>query len=113
MSSHSVITKMHFIFALVMFFFVALMVVEDDLARRAFLLLPIIALDIISKVLFSLDQIDRLDTVLERYKGGGITFQTAFVCCYMLAMLSQSLFWRNLAIAFCRNRTHCMHSATA
>ena|GEM_PF-2429148 len=113
MSRHSVITKMHFVFGLVMFFFVALMVVEDDLARRAFLLLPIITLDILSKILFSLDQIDRLDSVLERYKGGGLTYQTAFACCYMLAMLSQSLFWRNLAIAFCRNRTHCMLPARA
>jgi len=76
MSGTSVITKMHFVFGLVMFLFIAMMVIEDDMARRAMLLLPIIIFDIITKMLYSMDQIDRMDDILEKYKGGEITFDS-------------------------------------
>ena len=107
--------KLHFVFSLVMFLFIALMVVEDELPKRAMLLLPIIFFDIISKVLFSLDQIDRLDIVLDKYReeDSDTIFQIAFFACYTLSVLSQNLFWRNLARVFCRNRIHCNSFARA
>lgn len=76
MANTSVITKMHFVFGLVMFLFIAMMVIEDDMARRAMLLLPIIIFDIITKMLYSMDQIDRMDDLVEKYKGGEITFDS-------------------------------------
>ena len=64
----TLITKMHFIVALVMFFFIALMVVTNDMAQRALLLLPIAICYLISKILFSMDQAEMTGQMMERYK---------------------------------------------
>ncbi len=96
MSLPAVIPKLHFVFGLAMFLFVAMMVVEEDLSRRALLLLPIVILDIISKILFSMDQIGRLDGVLDVYKNNMETqkeklgLQTSSLCSI------PALFLRNL-----------------
>ncbi len=64
----SLITKMHFIAALVMFFFIALIVVTDDLAQRAFLLAPVAICYLASKILFAIDQAELTKQMMEKYK---------------------------------------------
>ncbi|MBI5227194.1 hypothetical protein HY988_01280 [Candidatus Micrarchaeota archaeon] len=64
----SLITKMHFIVALAMFFFIALMVINDDLTQRALLLVPVVICYLISKILFAMDQADMTKNMMERYK---------------------------------------------
>ena len=62
--------KLNIIAALAMFFFIALMVVENDMAARAFLLIPVVILYFLSKILFSIDQANMVQDILERQKKG-------------------------------------------
>jgi hypothetical protein len=60
--------KFHFIFALMMFFFVALIVVAESMTARALLLLPVVLCYGASHVLFACDQAEMLDGMMARYK---------------------------------------------
>lgn len=60
--------KFHFIFALLMFFFIALLVVSPSITVRALLLLPIVLCYGASHVLFACDQAEMLEGMMERYK---------------------------------------------
>jgi Sec-independent protein secretion pathway component TatC len=62
------VTKLHFIAGLVMFLFIAFIVVENDMAKRALLLLPVVIFYSLSKVLFSMDQAEMVKDILERQK---------------------------------------------
>jgi hypothetical protein len=60
--------KLHFVIGLGMFLFIALMVVEDDIMKRALLLVPIVLLFWGSKVLFALDQANMTADMMRRYR---------------------------------------------
>jgi hypothetical protein len=60
------ISKLHFIVGLGMFLFVALMVVEESVAARALLTLPVILLYMASKILFAIDQADMAGDIIRR-----------------------------------------------
>lgn len=60
--------KYHFIFALLMFFFIALIAASPSVTARALLLLPVVLCYGISHVLFACDQAEMLDGMMARYK---------------------------------------------
>ncbi|MCI0504385.1 hypothetical protein L0Y65_06810 [Candidatus Micrarchaeota archaeon] len=60
--------KFHFIFALLMFFFVALIVVSPSVTVRALLLLPVVLAYGASHVLFACDQAEMVDGMMARYR---------------------------------------------
>jgi hypothetical protein len=60
--------KFHFVFALLMFFFVALMVLAPTMTERALLLLPVVLSYGASHILFACDQAEMLEGMMERYK---------------------------------------------
>jgi hypothetical protein len=62
------IPKFHTIAGLAMFFFVAVMVIENDVAARTMLLLPIVVCFMLSKVLFAMDQANMVKDIVERQK---------------------------------------------
>lgn len=64
----TLVLKLHFIAGLVMFFFVALMVVESDMTKRAFLLLPVVLFYSLSRVLQAIDQSAMAQEMLARCK---------------------------------------------
>jgi len=55
------VPKLHFIAALAMFLFIAFMVVENDQAKRAFLLVPVVICYAASRILFAMDQANMVD----------------------------------------------------
>ncbi len=67
-SIKEVVWRANFISALAMFFCLAMMVVQDDIAIRAFLLLPVIFFYYLSKILFAKEQQDRVDRIIENIK---------------------------------------------
>ncbi len=60
--------KFHFIFALGMFFFIALIVVSESTTARALLLLPVVLCYGIAHILFAADQAEMVREMMERYK---------------------------------------------
>ena len=60
--------KLHFVFTLLMFLFVALIVLSQSMAARAILLLPLVLSFGASHILFACDQAEMLDGMMERYK---------------------------------------------
>lgn len=62
------LSKLHFLAALGMFFFIAMMVVSDEISVRAFLLLPVVLLFILSKVMYSIDQKTSTERIIKHYK---------------------------------------------
>jgi Sec-independent protein secretion pathway component TatC len=62
------LSKLHFMAALAMFFFIALMVVSDDMAVRALLLVPVVLLFALSKLMYSIDQKTSTDEIIKHYK---------------------------------------------
>jgi hypothetical protein len=60
--------KFHFIFALGMFFFIALIVVSPSTTARALLLLPVVLCYGIAHILFAADQAEMVGLMMERYK---------------------------------------------
>lgn len=62
------LSKLHFLFSLAMFFFIAIMVVSDDLTTRALLLLPVVLLFSLSKIMYSIDQKTSTDAIIKKYK---------------------------------------------
>ena len=53
------IAKFNFLATLAMFFFVAMMVVEESMEIRAYLLLPVVLFWYLSKMLFTIDQLEK------------------------------------------------------
>jgi hypothetical protein len=64
----AVVLKGHFLATLAMFLFIGLMVVENDMAKRGLLLLPVIVCFYAAKLLFTLEQAERVDDIIARYK---------------------------------------------
>ncbi len=62
------VMKMHFIVGLLMFVFIALMVVENDITVRALLLVPVVICYSLSKILFSMDQAAMVEDMVSRKK---------------------------------------------
>jgi Sec-independent protein secretion pathway component TatC len=62
------LSKLHFVAALGMFLFIALMVVSDDLHTRAFLLIPVVLLYGLSKIMYAIDQKTSTDRIVKHYK---------------------------------------------
>jgi len=62
------IYKFHFVFALCMFFFIALMAASPSMTARALLLLPIVLCYGISHIFFAADQAEMVRDMMERYK---------------------------------------------
>lgn len=62
------LSKLHFVAALGMFLFIALIVVSDDLATRVLLLLPVVLLYSISKIMYAIDQKTSTDRIVRHYK---------------------------------------------
>lgn len=62
------VLKLHFIAGLVMFLFVALMVVENDMTKRVLLLLPVVLFYALSRILQAMDQSAMTQEMMERYK---------------------------------------------
>jgi uncharacterized membrane protein len=60
--------KYHFIFALAMFFFIALITVSPSQTARALLLLPVVLSYGIAHILFAADQAEMVRDMMERYK---------------------------------------------
>jgi hypothetical protein len=60
--------KFHFVFTLLMFFFVALIVLAPTMTERALLLLPVVLSYGASHILFACDQAEMLEGMMERYK---------------------------------------------
>jgi len=58
----------HFLATLAMFLFIALMVIENDQTARALLLLPVVASWFASKLLFSMDQAEKVKDIIQRNK---------------------------------------------
>ncbi len=65
-----VVLRAQFLSALAMFFSIALMVVQDDIAVRAFLLVPVIFFYYLSKVLFAKELQDKAGKIIEKVKAG-------------------------------------------
>ncbi|MBD3210460.1 hypothetical protein GF318_03705 [Candidatus Micrarchaeota archaeon] len=63
-------SRLHFLAALAMFFFIALMVLEEDRFIRALMLLPVVLFYTLSKVMYSIDQKASTDRIVEKYKKG-------------------------------------------
>jgi len=63
-----VVLRSQFVATLAMFFFIALMVVQDDAGSRALLLLPVIVSYYVAKLLFSMEQKERVDRIIEKLK---------------------------------------------
>ena len=63
------IPKFHFLAALAMFAFIAMMVVENDVAKRALLLVPIVICFTLSRILFSMDQANMVEDIVARRRG--------------------------------------------
>lgn len=53
------LAKFNFLATLAMFFFVAMMVVEQSMEIRAFLLLPIVFFWYVAKILYTLDRLEK------------------------------------------------------
>jgi len=64
----ALVLKLHFIAGLAMFLFVALMVVENDMTKRALLLLPVVLFYALSRILQAMDQSAMTQEMLERCK---------------------------------------------
>ena len=64
----ALVLKLHFIAGLAMFIFIALMVVENDMTKRALLLLPVVLFYVLSRVLQAADQSAMAGEMMERYK---------------------------------------------
>ena len=62
------LSKAHFLASLAMFFFIVLIVVNEDIAIRAFLLVPVVFLYALSKVMYSIDQKASTDEIIKKYK---------------------------------------------
>ncbi len=62
------IAKLHHHVGLLMFLFIAMMVVSQSLEERALLLVPIVLLYWGSKVLFAIDQSNMAADIMRRYK---------------------------------------------
>ena len=56
-----ILLPLHFILSFAMFFFIVLIVVEEDIAVRVFLLVPVVICWSASKVLYSMDQAAKID----------------------------------------------------
>ena len=116
MSVLSVLVRMHFVFGLIMFLFVALIVVEDDMQKRALMLVPVIITDLVAKVMYSLDQIERLEIVLEKVTGKdrqSFTSRTSSSSYHNPEGPQESPLLKNLAKACCRSSIHCSSFAMA
>jgi hypothetical protein len=61
-------SKLHFGASLAMFFFIAMMVVEDEMAVRALLLVPVVLLFMLTKVMYSIDQQVSTEKIVKHYK---------------------------------------------
>jgi hypothetical protein len=64
----AVILRAQFLATLAMFLTVALMVVQDSIAMRAFLLLPVVFFYYLSKILFAREQQERVDRIIAKIK---------------------------------------------
>ncbi len=64
----AVVFKAQFLAALAMFFSIALMVIQNDIAIRALLLLPVVFFYYLSKILFVKEQTERVDRIIEKVK---------------------------------------------
>jgi Sec-independent protein secretion pathway component TatC len=62
------LSKLHFVAALGMFLFIALIVVSDDITTRVFLLLPVVLLYSVSKIMYAIDQKTSTDRIVKHYK---------------------------------------------
>ena len=65
------LSKLHFLASLAMFFFIVLMVVNDDIGIRAILLVPVVFFYALSKVMYSIDQKVSTDEIIKKYKNKG------------------------------------------
>jgi hypothetical protein len=64
----SVVLRAQFLAALAMFFSIALMVVQNDIAIRAFLLVPVIFFYYLSKILFAKEQEERVGKIIQKVR---------------------------------------------
>ena len=62
------LAKLHFVAALGMFLFIALMVISDDIETRALLLLPVVLLYGLSKIMYAIDLKTSTDKIVKHYK---------------------------------------------
>jgi Sec-independent protein secretion pathway component TatC len=62
------LSKLHFVAALGMFLFIALIVVSDDISTRVLLLLPVVLLYSLSKIMYAIDQKTSTDRIVKHYK---------------------------------------------
>jgi cell division protein FtsW (lipid II flippase) len=64
----SVVLRAQFLAALAMFFCIALMVMQNDIAIRAFLLVPVIFFYYLSKILFAKEQEERVGKIIQKLR---------------------------------------------
>jgi hypothetical protein len=61
-------SKLHFLATLAMFFFIAMMVVEDEMAVRALLLIPVVLVFVLQKIMYSIDQQVSTEKIVKEYR---------------------------------------------
>ncbi len=60
--------KMYFVATLATFFFIALIVIQNDLAIRALLLLPVVVCYFLAWALYSMNQADMVHDIIEHQR---------------------------------------------
>ena len=64
----TVVFRAQFLATLVMFFSIALMVLQNDITIRALLLIPVVLFYYLSKILFAKEQQERVSKIIEKVK---------------------------------------------